>query len=486
MVDRSLVALKVRSYLEGLSERALAMLVRGLEAARESGSDDPQSEVILETARSLIRKPEAAGEPDAHRRSLLKRAFFAPLEPFLISEVLSSKVPGRIYRPSLDAIWLWLERDIAPDTIIRLQEELAKREFQQEAVDKAAEALRGIAFKAMRETLEEAAANRLAKQKVAFRVGGDDILAELQDIHAILEQQAEIGTFVDGLSDTLDAVDMRTDELLLEQVKDFVGKDQSRAWWLAALLLGRSEDPAWLVAFAARAARSSKASLIYKSPYRPLIDILLSETQRLTLVAQQARGNPARGAAMVDSVRRFGDLVRDLNIETRVDDVAEWRELLAKTRAEMSAFVTKTLSNTVAELRRAMQIPQVDEDGRFVQDSAAVADAGQILRLLLIARHAGEALAVTELARRLHQSVEQVLDIGSRALVDKLREATGDHRRACLVALDASIDFCAIYFGDDYARRLAERRDKLGGENDLSTADEDELFADTPRKVARG
>ncbi|AXS39978.1 hypothetical protein D1F64_07785 [Breoghania sp. L-A4] len=486
MVDRSLIALKVRSYLEGLSGRALAMLVRGLEAARENGVDDPQSDVILEAARALIRKPEADGEPDAHRRSLLKRAFFAPLRPFLISEVLDTKAPGRIYRPSLDAIWLWLERDIAPDAIIRLQKELAKRDFKEEAVDKASEALRAIALKAMRETLDEAAADTLAKQKVAYRVGGDDILAELEDVHAILDQQKEIAAFADGLSDTLDAVDLRTDDLLLAQAKEFVGKDPRRAWWLAALLLARAEDPAWLVAFATRAARSSKANLIHKSPYRPLVDALLAETQRLTLVAQQARGNPSRGAAMVDAVRGFGDLVRDLNIETRVDDVAEWREQLAKSRADMAAFVTKTLNSAVAELRRAMQIPPVDEDGRFVQDTAAVNDAAQILRLLLVARNAGEALAVSELARRLHQSVEQVLDIGSRALADKLREATGDHRRACLAALNASIDFCTIYFGDDYARRLRERRDKLCEGEDLSTADEDGLFADTPRKSARG
>lgn len=484
MVERSHIELKVRSYLEGLSEKALTMLVRGLEAARENGAEDPQSDLILRTAGALIRSPETDAKPSAFRRNMLKRAFFEPLDPFLISEILSHKVSGRIYRPSLDAVWQWLERDIAPKQIAELQTKLAKADYEKPAADAAVTVLRDLVLKAMSETLEEAKASGLMRQKVAYRVGGDNILAELADIHAILVNAKDLKAIIEVLPDTLDAVDLKTDELLLTQAKSFVGKDTQRASWLAALFLTRAEDPAWLVSFAARAARSSKAALIHRSPYNPFVEILVSELERHVFVAHQARANPVRGELMVESIRRFADLVRDVNIEITLDDVADWRKPLEKCKADMGVFLEKTLATVSADLRRTMQIPTVDDDGRFRQDSTAIADAQRVLRILLIARHGGEDLAVSELATRLYHGVEQILDTGTRNLMETVRSATGDHRRACLAAVDTAVLFCGVFFGDGYARTLRNRRDKLSEAVDLATFDADGLFSDGAKSAS--
>lgn len=483
MADRRHIAFKVRTYLEGLSPAALNMLMRGLETAREHGTEDPQSGLILDTARSLLRRPETDGDPETYRGNVLKRAFFKPLEPFLISEVLEEKLPGRIHRPSLDAIWLWLERDIAPEPIAKLQKALLKAEYKERAVDAAVAKLRSKLLDEMKATLEEAADGGLAHQKIAYRVGGDNILAELEDIHGILTHADALAGFVQALPDSLDAVDLKTDELLLVQGTKFIDDDPLRAAWLAALFLPRAEDPAWLVSYAARAARSSRATLIHRSPYRPLVEILLSELHRLTRAAEQARGNPLRGDHMVDCIRRYADLMRDISIETTLDDVLEWRERLAQIRSDMAAFLNKTLASLLADLRRVLQVPPVGEDGRFTQDRTAVADVRHLLEVLVIARHNGEALAVNDLANRLHHSVEQVLDISSRALLDKVRDTTGDHRRACLATANAAIEFCEVAISEDYARTLRSRRDKLCEGIDLATADTDGLFADAPSLV---
>lgn len=478
MVDRSLIALKVRSYLEGLSGPALAMLVRGLEAGHENGSRDPQSGVILEAARSLIRSPETDNEPDAFRRGLLKRAFFEPLEPFLITEVLSTKLSGRIHRPSLDAIWLWMERDLAPKKITELQKTLIEKDFEEPAVEAAALALRAEVLGEMRQTLDEANAGGLGHQKVAFRIGGDDILAELEDIHGLLSIADDLKFCVDQLPDTLDAVDLKTDELLLTQAKAFVGSDQRRGSWLAALYLVRAEDPAWLVSFAARAARSTKANLIHRSPYRPFIQILLSELQRLTLEAKNARGNPAQGSHMVDCVQRFSDLVHDIDIETNLEDVAEWRKQMAADKAEMATFLGTMLKGVSKDVRSAIQVPDVGEDGRFTQNLDAIENTRQSLRVLLIARHRGDALAINEPATRVFHTVEQILDIGTRTLLDNVRDGTGDRRRASLSSLNVAISYCEVFFGQDHARMLRNRRNKLSDAIDLATFDADGLFAD--------
>src|SRR5205823_4574564 len=87
-----------------------ALLVSELDRATLRGAAPPGASFILEALRGDARKAghrlPRVGNP--------QRLFFAPFEPYLVDDAPTRKHRGRISRACLDAIWLWVCRDLMP------------------------------------------------------------------------------------------------------------------------------------------------------------------------------------------------------------------------------------------------------------------------------------------------------------------------------------------------------------------------------------
>ncbi|MFL5266558.1 MAG: hypothetical protein ACJ8AH_08180, partial [Stellaceae bacterium] len=106
---------KLRTYLRELKPEARALLLAEVERAQLRGHRVPAADFLLEELRRDVRggRAETASEL-ADRIGTPARMFFAPLEPFLIDDAPEQLHRGRIIRTSLEAVWVWLSRDLMP------------------------------------------------------------------------------------------------------------------------------------------------------------------------------------------------------------------------------------------------------------------------------------------------------------------------------------------------------------------------------------
>ncbi|MEI2384667.1 hypothetical protein [Breoghania sp. JC706] len=480
MVDHSLMTLKVRSYLGALSRNACDMLIRNLEASRERGDVDPQVELILEAARPLLRKRANNDQPRAHRKNLLKRAIFLPLEPYLISEKLPRKLPGRICRSRLEAMWRWVERDVMPERLAEAQALLAEEDYDAEVVGRTAEKLREVIVAAIGDVLVEARGPGVARQRVAFRVGGDDVLVELEDIYGILKADAVLEGFTAHLPPVVTRRSFVTREAsetrkqVIDALKAVVEDHPDYVSWLAAILLWRCDDPALLARIAGAATGLSQPQAIHSGPYSAMVDIALSELRRYALMAEEAVADaasdePAHGVewhseAVVVAVSRYHDQLREVRSGVDLREVIDWRREMLDINRQMAAIIDGQICEAHRHIHRALQVPQETEDGAIRLDEAAAATAYRALRILYIACKSPDLLAVSEPVNKARRAIEQVLDIASRKLVDELRVCVGPRREALKAALDRAISYAAIVFGDDYVELLKKRRASVIGD----------------------
>ncbi len=473
MVDQSLMTLKVRSYLGALSRNACDMLIRNLEASRERGDLDPQFELILEAARPLLRKRASDTQPRAHRRNLLKRAIFLPLEPFLITEQLPRKLPGRILRSTLDALWVWLERDVMPESIGEAQELLVKEDYDAEVVARTAERLRGLVIAAISDVLDEARGPGVAHQRVAYRLGGEVVLDELSDIYGILKADPVLEGFSAQLPPVLtrrtfstgDAA--KTREQVVEAIRNVVDAHPEYVCWISALLLWRCDDPVLLVRMAAGAAGIAKPQSIHSSPYVGMIETVLSELRRYVLMAQGAaietdladltHGVEWQSEAVVVAISRYHDQLRELRAGIDLREVSQWRNEMVEINRDMAEIISHEISTAHRQVHQALQVPEPDETGQIRLDPMAASIAYRTLRILYIACKNPDLLGVSDAVVRSRRAIEQVLDMASKSLVDELRNAVGPRREALKDSLERAVSYASIVFGDDYVDTLKKR-----------------------------
>ena len=108
---------RLRRYLEDLKPEAQASLLADLEAGTLRADQLPEAELILAELRRMRTGPQEPPSPD--------QLFFAPIAAFVIDDNPARKHPGRIARGSLQRIWQWIARDLAPQQISTFAEEVA-------------------------------------------------------------------------------------------------------------------------------------------------------------------------------------------------------------------------------------------------------------------------------------------------------------------------------------------------------------------------
>src|SRR3954447_7892960 len=101
---------RLREYLRVLPPGARALLIGELERAVLRGDEIPGGAVLLQEVRAAVRE---SGER-APRIGNPARLFYKPAAPFLTDAHPERKTPGRISRGSLEPIWTWISRDLAP------------------------------------------------------------------------------------------------------------------------------------------------------------------------------------------------------------------------------------------------------------------------------------------------------------------------------------------------------------------------------------
>lgn len=449
---------KIQTYLRSLSPKAVEALVSNLQQAKVRKNADPHLNLVLAAAAALIPKvkPADLGGPD--RKAQVQRLFFAPLDSFLISETLPVRQEGRINRAMIERVWKWLGRDVIPNEVKTVLDQAGSNAVSGERVDALVQALRSRAVEAVGEALHRSEISEKDRRLIAVELGGDRGIAELKDIYKIFAAERWLVPFLQNIPDRINEHRLKHDFDVLRMVDKCSSRFPDHLPLIASALVDRSEVPAALCTFAGRLAGDLDPKVIAGSPFAPIVDVVMSEAERLQILALDHRNNNPDPVAFSRALSDYHSLVRGVERDMDLSMAGRWQQRLSETKRNISSEVTRELKSAHGAIRRALQVPRLDKDGQFEQDQAAIDEAVRILRVLMMARGASETLAVSEVEKQTRQSIEQTLELLTRTLMTDLGKARGRDVLAQLSAVDVAVMLSEIYFGADYAAQLRRSR----------------------------
>lgn len=452
---------KIKTYLSSLSPKAIEALVRNLETASTKIDADPHLNLVLTAAVAMLRKPQPAA-PDMPggdmRRAQIERMFFSPLELFLIDEALPNRQEGRVQRAMLGKVWKWLGRDVMPGDIRMVLDQAGNPAVSAERVDALVHALRSRSVDAVGEALSKSVKSEKERRLIAVELGGERGISELVDIHKIFAAERWLVPFLQNLPDRVNERRLKHDLDVLRMVDKCAVRFPDHVPVVAAALIERSETPSALCTFAGRLAGDDDPKVIAGSQFAPFVDVVMSEAERLQVLALEHRRNNPDPVAFSQALAEYHTLVRGVERDMDLSMTGKWRNRLAETKRTISNEVTRELNGAHGAIRRALQVPKHNAEGKMVTDQAAIDDAVRAICVVNMVRKASETFAVNEVGKRTRQGVEQTLEIVTRSLIADIGKARGPELEARQAAADVAIMLSEIYFGPDYAAQLRRSR----------------------------
>ncbi|WP_428651052.1 hypothetical protein [Roseibium sp.] len=453
---------KIKTYLSSLSPKAVEALVRNLENGKSGKSPDPHINLVLAAAVNLLRKPKSVAPASVvdgpHRRNQVQRMFFAPLDSFLINEYLPNHQEGRINRTVLDRVWNWLSRDVMPEDVKTVLDQAANADVSGERVDALVQSLRTRSVEALGDVLSRSEWSEKERRRMSVELGGDRGIAELRDIQKILAAEQWLVPFLENLPERINEHRLKHDTDVLRMVDKCSGRHPDHVPVIAAALIDRADAPSALCTFAGRLAGDDDPKVIASSPFAPFVDMVMSEAERLQILALEHRSHNPDPVAFSQALAEYHELVRGIERDIDLTVTGKWRRQLAETKRGISGAVTQELDSAHGAVRRALQVPKFDRNGNLQIDQSAIDDAVRTLRVVTMVRNASETFAVNEVSKRTRHAVEQTLEIVTRSLITDLGAARGPQLEAHMAAADVAIMLSEIYFGEEYAAQLRRSR----------------------------
>ncbi|GAA0784037.1 hypothetical protein E1180_09445 [Roseibium denhamense] len=452
---------KIKTYLGSLSPKAVEALVRNLERAKAQRNAEPHLTMILAAALELLRGPsfDAPDMPGgAQRRGQIQRMFFAPLDEFLINEFLPSRQEGRIHRGYLDKVWKWLGRDVMASDVRMVLEQAGNAAVSGERIDSLVQALRTRSVDAIGEALRRGDTSEKEHRRMGIELGGGRGIAEVRDIQKIFGAERWLVPLLNTIPDRINEHRLKRDHDVLRLVDKCSVRFPDHVPVLASALVERAEAPAALCTFAGRLTGDSDPKTIANSQFSPFVDVVMSEAERLQILALEHRQHNPDPVAFSQALSEYHALVRGVERDMDLSVTGKWQQQLSGTKRTISDVVTRELNSAHGAIRRALQVPKLKADGTPDIDQTAINDAVRALRVVTMARNASETLAVNDVSKRTRQAVEQTLEILTRSLIADLEKARGPQVDQQQAAADAAILLSEIYFGEDYAAQLRRSR----------------------------
>jgi hypothetical protein len=445
---------RLRDFLRELKPAARALLIAELERTTLRGDDMAGSELILTELRRSIRdngtKTPRIGDH--------ARLFFQPLEPFLVDDAVDHKHRGRIARAALEPIWLWLSNTVMPKETAALAEavERALLAGASDQAARAADAFQTQAAERMQAAVDRVGHDEKSQRRFAVQLGSMRAREDIETVIGVLrgrDSLALLGTQLPGYIKTLAGPSLENVKAQIDSVLATKPNVIVYALVLAMTRLGASWQ---LVRLAVRAAGSDVATRVAETPYGAAIPIVLAELERMAreLAADLKSG---RGIAVSAMLKNVYDAVRGLRTELDLPAESAWGRQLAAIRADISRLLSAEIELVVGRTRRLLRPRSGKEIApNSTIDESEAAEVETLIGFVVACRNYASELAVNEITQRTFAELQQLLDTGTRPLMDALRTASDGERSFRRSQVEAAVRFCGKAFGQEYAALLSK------------------------------
>jgi hypothetical protein len=442
---------KLRAYLRELKPGARALLIAELERGVLQGSAPAGAELVLSELRRSLRDGAQAsrfGDP--------ARLFFQPVEPFLVDDHPEHKHRGRIARSAIEPIWLWINNTLLPEDTKtysnHVQQALGlgdtdgvenqSRAFQERVAAQIAQMLAG--------------ADDKERRRLTVQFGAARAVEDAQALCSILNARDSLAMLAAQLPGHIGSLAGPALETVKAQLDSLATEKSDRFLYSLVLVMSRLALPWQLIRLATKAANSDDAKRIGETRYAVTVEIVLEEIDRRVreLAADLKSG---RGVAVAALLKEVHDALRGLRSEIDLPPESPWGKQLSAIRAEVSKTLSAEIEMVPGRVRRLIRLRPAKEIGPGSKLNADdVKETESLIGFVAACRNYASELAVNEVTLRTFNELQQLLDTGTRTLLDALRGASPAERSFRQSQLDAAVQFCAKVFGQDYASLLTK------------------------------
>jgi len=445
---------KLRNLLRDLKPEARAQLLAELERSMSRGQEIPGAALVLKELRDSVRaanrQPDRVGNP--------ARLFYAPIEPFLIDEPGDQAYQGRLSRASLEPIWAWIGRDLAPAEAKAYSDEATARLTAGDTAkaEASARAFQDLVVKRVAETLATVTSDDKGRRRVAMQVGTPRGLDDINQIVGILKSREALAAIAGRLPQRIANLAEEHLEAAKGLIDGSVGGKPDAFVYALILVMSRLLQPWQLIRLATKAADSDLATRISGTPYAVAVTIVLSEVERFVrqLKSDLKRGQMVEIASLLKDIH---DAARGLRTEINLSIDSPWSRQLAAARAEIAGVLKSEIESMPGRVRRLLRPRPVKEIvlGSAL-DQGDVAETEALIEFVGTCRNYANELAINEMTLRTYSDLQHYLETGTSGLVEALRTAGASDRSFRQSQVDAAVRFCAKVFGQDYASTLAK------------------------------
>ncbi|MDE2329732.1 MAG: hypothetical protein KGK16_02960 [Bradyrhizobium sp.] len=454
---------RLRDYLAQLPPQSQALLMREFERAIERGEDATVATFVLEELRKIVR---GAGEPAQPRTDDPARLLFRSLELFLIDGSFPRR-PGQIRRASLQPIWQWLIRDGAPGPA---------NDFVA-ALGAAREAEKSAALEAAVRTFQRAAADAIGQllaggdRRLLARVGGPDVLGDLQPVGAVLGAREAMETLDGRLPPHLRMFAEPQLGIVVAALNVPALQTPQLLPFALSLVMERLSAPWQIIRVAVKVAASDDDIRVAATPYGVAVSMALHD---LSYLAAVLRTDIKRGQFdnVAEHLKLLHDGVRGLRTELDLRNDSAWGKQLTSIRAEISNALQSEIDSVPGRVRRILrQRPDKDISIGSKVDSSEVEETAALIDFVAVCRTYASELAINEVTLRTYSDLQQYVEKSTETMVQSLRASDSKTRAYRQSQVQAAIRFCEVLFGHDYALLMSRAAEHAAtGERNASRA----------------
>ena len=451
---------RLQGYLRELSPQARALLISEFERSLLRGDEVISTDLVLQELRRLARE-QREGAP---RIDPSARLFFKPLEPFLVNDQAQHRHPGRIARSSLQSLWTWVSRDIAPEDSKAMNDRVNAALVDGDD-EKAAYFIRKFQDRvaaALTDNLRAADSDDKVRRRMLAQIGTQRAGEDAAILKCVLNAR-------DGLESMASHLPLRVPNLASAQLDDCkaliertcAGNSELLPYTLLTVM-SRLTAPWQLIRLGVKAAGSDTAARVAETPYAVSVNIVLAELERQVNELRddlRSGGGVAVGALL----KTIHDGARGLRTELDLPVDSSWGRSLAGLRGQISDMLRSEIESMPGRVRRLLKPRQASEiGGKTALDGDEAAETEALVAFVGNCRNFASELAINEMTQRSYADLQRYLDSATRTLIEGLRQAGAGERAYRQSQVDCAVRLCATVFGKEYAAQLTKAAGAAG------------------------
>jgi hypothetical protein len=331
-------------FLASLPPRRALQLAALAERKRVAGERGFPADLILDALRPTLAEQEALRTPTP------QRLFCEPFADFLVDD-REIKQPGRIARASVRVMWRWLAKDAMGPALHELEAQIADAVLAENLrlQDELLQRLRRNVVNVIRIATANAVENSAARNEFAARLGGEDVLIDIEEIAFVLAAE-------DDLLPLREVLPKRIDNLKDEHVDHVLGtrarlneRKADLVPYLGLLLLARLDQP-W------QALRLTGSGRRGRNDFNAVGDVLTADAESLAVDIAATQVDLLNPDTLAAKFYRFERLTRGMSHEMRSRHGAQWAQPLQRIKDLAHGTLESLFVQTPREVANALPL----------------------------------------------------------------------------------------------------------------------------------